>query len=445
MQVRETGSILIVDDQPTNLSMLSRSLQRNGMTVMLAINGQDAIQKVLNQKPELILLDIQMPGIDGFETCNLLKQNDNTQDIPIIFMTASIDSKDKIKGLSVGAVDYITKPFEEEEVLARVRVHLKLSNLTKTLEHKNFLLEELTKDLEQRVAQRTNQLSQALEDLQNAQMQLIHTEKMSALGQLVAGVAHEINNPLSFIAGNIEHTEDYVQKLIEHLQLYQQEYPQTALSIQKHAQKIELNYLLEDLPQIIDSMKTGSERIYNISTSLRSFSRSDTKNKVYFDIHEGIDSTLLILRHRLKANEHRPNIEIKKDYGELPLVNCFPSQLNQVFMNIVANAIDAFDEINQGRSYSDIQKNPNLISITTRFIEEHQAVTISIEDNGPGIPDDVKQNVFKHLFTTKTMDKGTGLGLSISRQIVEEKHEGKLKCISVPGKGAKFVIGLPLK
>lgn len=445
MQVRETGSILIVDDQPTNLSMLSRSLQRNGMTVMLAMNGHDAIQKVLNQKPELILLDIQMPGIDGFETCHLLKQNTNTQDIPIIFMTASIDSTDKIKGLSVGAVDYITKPFEEEEVLARVRVHLKLSHLTKTLEDKNFLLEELTKDLEQRVAQRTNQLSQALEDLQNTQMQLIQTEKMSALGQLVAGVAHEINNPLSFIAGNIEHTEDYVQSLIEHLRLYQQEYPQTASLIETHAQTIELNYLLEDLPQIIDSMKTGTERIYNISTSLRSFSRSDTRNKVYFDIHEGIDSTLLILRHRLKANERHPNIEIKKDYGELPLVNCFPSQLNQVFMNIIANAIDAFDEINHGRSYREIQNNPNFINITTRFIEEHQVVTISIEDNGPGITEDVKQNVFKHLFTTKTLGKGTGLGLSISRQIVEEKHEGKLKCISLPGKGAKFVIGLPLK
>ena len=444
MQVRETGTILIVDDQPTNLSMLSRSLQRNGMTVMLAINGQDAIQKVLNQKPELILLDIQMPGIDGFETCNLLKQNTTTQDIPIIFMTASIDSKDKIKGLSVGAVDYITKPFEEEEVLARVRVHLKLSILTKTLEHKNFLLEELTKDLEERVAQRTNQLSQALEDLQNTQMQLIQTEKMSALGQLVAGVAHEINNPLSFIAGNIEHTEDYIQSLIEHLRLYQHEYPHRGSLIENHAQKIELNYLLEDLPQIIDSMKTGAERIYNISTSLRSFSRSDTTNKVYFDIHEGIDSTLLILRHRLKANERRPNIEIKKDYGDLPLVNCFPSQLNQVFMNIIANAIDAFDEINNGRSYSQIQTNPNLINITTRFIQEHQVVTISIEDNGPGIPDEIKKNVFKHLFTTKTMGKGTGLGLSISRQIVEEKHEGKLKCISLPGKGAKFVIGLPL-
>ncbi|MDJ0697190.1 response regulator [Mastigocoleus sp. MO_188.B34] len=445
MQVRETGTILIVDDQPTNLSILSRSLQRNGMTVMLAINGQDAIKKVLNQKPELILLDIQMPGIDGFETCNLLKQNTTTQDIPIIFMTASIDSKDKIKGLSVGAVDYITKPFEEEEVLARVRVHLKLSNLTKTLEHKNFLLEELTKDLEERVAQRTNQLSQALEDLQNTQMQLIQTEKMSALGQLVAGVAHEINNPLSFIAGNIEHTEDYVQNLIEHLRLYQHEYPEVASLIENHAQQIELNYLLEDLPQIIDSMKTGAERIYNISTSLRSFSRSDTTNKVYFDIHEGIDSTLLILRHRLKANERRPNIEVKKDYGDLPLINCFPSQLNQVFMNIIANAIDAFDEINNGRSYSEIQNNPNLINITTRFIQEHQVVTISIEDNGPGIPDEIKKNVFKHLFTTKTMGKGTGLGLSISRQIVEEKHEGKLKCISLPGKGAKFVIGLPLK
>ena len=445
MQAQDTGSILIVDDQPTNLSMLSRSLQRNGMSVMVAISGQDAIRKVLQQKPQLILLDIQMPGIDGFETCNLLKQNSKTQDIPIIFMTASVESKDKIKGLSVGGVDYITKPFEEEEVLARVRVHLKLSNLTKTLEHKNVLLEELTKDLEERVAQRTNQLSQALEDLQNTQMQLIQTEKMSALGQLVAGVAHEINNPLSFIAGNIEHTEDYVQQLMEHLLLYQQEYPQAKSLIEKHAQKIELSYLLEDLPQIINSMRTGTERIYNISNSLRSFSRSDTKNKVYFDIHEGIDSTLLILRHRLKANEQRPNIDIKKDYGKLPLVNCFPSQLNQVFMNVIANSIDAFDEINQGRSYSEIQKNPNIINIATRFIEEHQVVTISIEDNGPGIPDDIKKNVFKHLFTTKTVGKGTGLGLSISRQIVEEKHQGKLKCISVPGKGAKFVIGLPLK
>ena len=285
---------------------------------------------------------------------------------------------------------------------------------------------------------------QALKDLQQIQTQLIQSEKMSALGNLVAGVAHEINNPVGFINGNLHHADEYVQDLIKHLELYQQHYPEPVLEIQKDAENIDLYFLLEDLPKMIDSMQLGTERIKNISTSLRNFSRADNDKKTSFDIHDGIDSTILILKHRLKANEKRPEIQIIKNYANLPKIECFPGQLNQVFMNILANAIDALEDYNNGRSFTDIEAEPNQIQISTEELVTENQIAIYIKDNGPGISEDIKQQIFDHLFTTKSVGNGTGLGLSIARQIVEEKHQGSLECISTVNQGTEFAIKIPI-
>jgi signal transduction histidine kinase len=440
----EKNVILVVDDTPANLSVLSEALTEADYEVAVAMNGENAIKQSEYDPPDLILLDVQMPGIDGFKTCEKLKTNPLTQHIPVIFMTALNDAADKVKGFNVGAVDYITKPFQQEEVLARVRLHLSLRNLNKTLEDKNLQLQLFTQQLEQKVQARTLELSQSLQNLQQTQLQLMQSEKMSTIGQLVAGIAHEINNPLTAIICNIKYTEEYFNDLLEHLHLYQHYYPDAVLEIQTHRESIELDFLTEDLSQVIDAFKVSANRIGGISNSLRTFCRADTNNKVLANIHEGIDSTLLILRHRLKANEIRPEIKVIKEYGNLPLVKCHLGQLNQVFMNILANAIDALEDSNQGRSFSEIKLLPNTIIIKTEINVENQLVIIKIQDNGKGISEEIQAQIFEHLFTTKSVGKGTGLGLSISRQIVEEKHGGSLICNSVIGQGTQMTIALPL-
>ncbi|MDZ7954366.1 AAA family ATPase [Nostoc sp. DedQUE09] len=293
---------------------------------------------------------------------------------------------------------------------------------------------------QQLLQQQKQQLEEALQELQTMQLQLVQGEKMSALGNLVAGVAHEINNPVGFIAGNIEPAKDYVKDLFGLINLYQQKFPNPDLDIQDEIDAIDLNYLREDLPKLLDSMKLGVHRIRSISNSLRTFSRADKDYKVPFDIHEGIDSTILILRHRLKANENRPGIEVVKNYGKLPLVECFAGQLNQVFMNLLANAIDALEQYNTERSLEAILANPNCITIQTCVGDSGQNILIKIADNGVGMSPEIKQKVFDHLFTTKPVGKGTGLGLAIARQIVVEAHGGSLSCTSELGKGTEFVI-----
>ena len=278
--------------------------------------------------------------------------------------------------------------------------------------------------------------------MQQMQTQLIQSEKMSALGNLVAGVAHEINNPLSFLNGSIRNAMENVQDLFEHIKLYQKEFSEPIDTISEHAEEIDLEYINQDLPKIFESMQKATHRITNISNSLRVFSRGDTEYKVKADLNEGIDSTILILKYRLQANKKRPAIEVLTNYGDLPQVKCFPGQLNLVFMNILANAIDALDESNTGLSFQEIEANYNQIIIKT-YLEDNQ-VKVSIADNGQGIPEEVKQNIFDHLFTTKEVGQGTGLGLSIARQIIVEKHGGSLEVNSEIGKGTEFIITIPM-
>ncbi|HEY9874921.1 MAG TPA: ATP-binding protein, partial [Candidatus Obscuribacterales bacterium] len=280
------------------------------------------------------------------------------------------------------------------------------------------------------------QLKQALQKLQQTQAQLIQTEKMSSLGQLVAGVAHEINNPVSFIHGNLTHINQYTQDLLEIVQLYQQSYPNLTPEIQKLISDIDLEFLIEDLPKVVSSMKMGTDRIREIVLSLRNFSRLDEAEMKQVDIHEGINSTLLILQNRLKAKPNHPDIKIVKDYGNLPQVQCYAGQLNQVFMNILSNAIDAIDNYNNSRSTKEIRNNLSQITIRTE-VSNPDSVTITLSDNGPGMTEEVKKRLFDPFFTTKPVGKGTGLGLSISYQIIVEKHSGSIWCESEPGKGTE--------
>ncbi|WP_353932573.1 response regulator [Okeanomitos corallinicola TIOX110] len=421
--------ILVVDDTPANLEVISEALSDAGLEVAIATDGERAIKQAERSSPGLILLDIMMPGIDGFETCRRLKASSITKEIPVIFMTALSDSTDKINGFNLGAVDYITKPFQEAEVIARVKTHLKLR--------------QLNKNLETQVCLRTAELMTALKRMEDSQIQLIQSEKMATLGQLVAGVAHEINNPINFIHGNLTHIEEYTQTLLEFLHLYQIYYPQPVGEIQAKAKEMDLNFLQEDMPKIISSLRIGTDRIRQIVLSLRNFSRLDEATCKEINIHDGIDSTLVILQHRLKAKSDTHSIELICEYGDLPLVECYPGLLNQVFMNILANAIEALEEIQVKRKSEHLNQEPCRITISTSVIPGDQ-VEIIISDNGIGIPENIKQNIFEPFFTTKPVGKGTGLGLSISYQIIKEQHRGILKCVSTQGVGTQFIIQIPI-
>jgi signal transduction histidine kinase len=319
-------------------------------------------------------------------------------------------------------------------------------NLTNELTQQRAQLRsalQLKENLANIAEAQAQKLEQTLKELQQTQTQLIQTEKMSSLGQLVAGIAHEINNPVNFIHGNLKHIDSYTQDLLELLQLYQEAYPNPGLAIREHIAEIDLDFLLIDLPKTLTSMKVGCDRIRQIILSLRNFSRLDESEMKLVDIHEGIDSTLLILQHRLKAKVDYLTIEVVKNYGNLPLIECYVGQLNQVFMNLLSNAIDALESYNSQRSSADIKANPNKITITTEVLKSNQ-VTIRIADNGSGIPESVRSRLFEPFFTTKPIGKGTGLGLSISYQIVVEKHGGKLWCVSEPGYGTEFWIEIPI-
>lgn len=342
--------------------------------------------------------------------------------------------------------------------LKNAMLYGKLETATQNLKTANEQLEDYNQTLEQKVEERTLQLKEknsllreqaiqlelTLKELQATQTQLIQTEKMSSLGQMVAGIAHEINNPINFIYGNLTPASEYFHDLLGLLNLYQEQLPNPTPEIQNLAENIDMEFLIADFPRLLDSMQVGAERIRQIVLSLRNFSRLDEAEMKPVDIHEGIDSTLLLLQNQLKAKPENLGIEIVKEYGNLPMVECYAGFLNQVFMNIIRNAIDAIEESWVNYPIASISNKKSQIRIGTSLINSNQ-VEIRIADNGAGMTEEVRQKAFDPFFTTKPVGSGTGLGLAISYQIVVEKHHGSLTCVSEPGQGAEFVIEIPLK
>ncbi|HAG82847.1 MAG TPA: histidine kinase, partial [Cyanobacteria bacterium UBA12227] len=290
--------------------------------------------------------------------------------------------------------------------------------------------------------EQTEQLAQTLNDLQKAQFQIVQSEKMASLGQLVAGVAHEINNPVSFISCNISPAFEYAHNLLYLLRLYQQHYPDPVTEIAQQLEHLELEFIAEDFPKLLESMQEGANRIAEIVLSLRNFSRLDQSERKLADIHQGIDNTLLILQHRLKQHAKETEIQLIKNYSELPLIECYPGQLNQVFMNIISNAIDAIEE-SLLMGHLSLTKNTGKIQISTQVLKPNW-IAIHISDNGSGLTPEMRSRIFDPFFTTKPPGKGTGLGLSISYRIIAERHGGHLLCHSVPNQGTEFVIELPI-
>ncbi|TFI53116.1 hybrid sensor histidine kinase/response regulator [Mastigocladus laminosus UU774] len=426
------ANILVVDDTPDNLRLLSAMLTAQGYEVRKALSGKMALTACQMVLPDVILLDINMPEMDGYEVCRQLKANERTCRIPVIFISALDDVLDKVKAFDIGGVDYITKPFHGVEVVLRIENQLKLCLLQNQLHQKNILLQK------------------ALDDLQASQVQMIQREKMAALGQLVAGIAHEVNNPISFIYGNLEYVGQYVQDLINLIEAYQQEYPSPTLNIQEIVKQIDLNFLINDQQNLMDAMYRGAERIRSIVEALQNFSRLDEAQMKRVNVHEGIDSTVVMLQHRLKKTTNRPAITVFQEYSDLPLVTCYASELNQVFMHLLNNAIDALDEssVNSQLSIANDpeQRTKDIGQIHIRtMLTNSDTVKICIADNGPGISESVRSRIFDPFFTTKPPGKGSGLGLAISYQIVVQKHQGKLTCNSLPGQGTEFIIEIPLQ
>ncbi|MGB5961460.1 MAG: ATP-binding protein [Coleofasciculaceae cyanobacterium] len=322
------------------------------------------------------------------------------------------------------------------QVMSQLELRVNLAKVERTVVRR--------RQVEQVLRHKNQQLHQTLLQLQHTQAQLIQTEKMSSLGQLVAGVAHEINNPVNFIHGNLPYISEHTEDLLNLISLYQKHYPNPASEVQKEVEIIDLDFIAEDLPKILSSLKMGTERIEQIVLSLRNFSRTDEVEKKPINIHEGIDSTLLILHSRLKTTANQSGIEVIKEYGNIPLVDCFAGQINQVFMNILSNAIDAFETEETTTTFT-----PS-ITIRTKVVspengELDSIVRICIIDNGSGIPEAIRRRIFDPFFTTKAVGLGTGLGLSISHNIIVEKHGGSIKCLSQPNQGTEFQIDLPLK
>lgn len=566
------GNILVVDDTPANVRVLSTMLAKEGYQVFKALTGNMALTACETNQLDLILLDIMMPEMDGYEVCRRLKGDKKTCNIPVIFLSALSDVEDKVKAFEVGGVDYISKPFQDVEVFYRIETHLKICKLQANLQQQNTLLEGeirerqkaqealeiseaknqtllnaipdimfridvkgtfldyrlpennelkssdfpekedcvgknisevLSRDLafwishyieqtlqkekievgeymqqvdgnwhayemrfvksgvsevlaiardissrkqaeaarlqaEALLRSQKQELEQALMELQNAQVQLVQNEKMAALGQLVAGIAHEINNPVSFIYSNLSCASQYVEDLLSLIELYQQEYPQPTAMVKETMDEIEFDFLMEDLPNILEAMHRGADRIRAIVMSLRNFSRLDEAELKMVDIHEGIDSTLVMLQHRLGG------IELIKEYGDLPPINCYARQLNQVFLHLLNNAIDALSGVYQPQNLQQIGADfTPIIRIITEQ-KNQDRISIRIANNGPAISESHKSRLFNPFFTTKPVGKSTGLSLSICYQIIVQQHGGNIACFSEPEQGTEFAIALPL-
>ena len=438
----QTG-ILLLEKAGKLFIEAKASVDQDDLTVgqsMPVENSQQLPMSVINYvtrtKKDVVLSDASHEGnftIDPY----IIEHNIKS------LICTSIVNQGKLVGLlylennlTVGAFN-----FDRIQILkmlsSQAAISLENAQLYANLEDK---IEERTRELNEK----NMRLKQTMRELELTQTQLIQTEKMSSLGQMIAGIAHEINNPVSFIHGNLVHINNYTQDLLSLINVYQNTYPDVAPEVQEFLENIDVDFIKEDMPKTLSSMKIGTERIREIVLTLRNFSRLDEADIKAVNIHEGIESTLLILQSRLQVKPGKPAIEIIKNYGDLPKVECYAGQLNQVFMNILNNAIDALEKLNQQRKAEDIKSNSSAIAIRTQAVNP-DLVVISIKDNGVGMSDSVRQRIFDPFFTTKPVGQGTGLGLSITYQIVVDKHHGTIECVSEPGQGAEFIIQIPCK
>ena len=442
----EVRQDIVVDNQPAIAQILPFSStlfgasQRRGVAIaLLDLNQmkQAADRTFITSTLSLLVGIITILLIMG-----ILLQKNVLQPLRDLNEAVSQSKKTGIfprpKTIPANEIQFLASTFEE--VFRQLEIH---EQLTAEIAQRKQI-EVTLRDSEARERDKSQQLEQAIENLKRTQTQLIQTEKNSSLGQLVAGVAHEINNPVGFIHGNLIHVQHYADSLLNLVHLYQKHYPNPISEIEKEAEKIDLDFLQDDLPKIMNSMRIGTDRIRQIVLSLRNFSRMDESEFKEVDIHQGIDSTLLILQHRLKSRLEHPEIKVIRDYGNIPLVECYAGQLNQVFMNILANAIDALEEINTEWVAGSVERHPCCIRICTSVVDS-QWVKIAIADNGNGIPESIQTQIFNPFFTTKPVGKGTGMGMAISYQIITKKHGGTLRCFSTPEKGTEFEICIPVQ
>ncbi|MFO7028785.1 hybrid sensor histidine kinase/response regulator [Limnospira fusiformis CCALA 023] len=409
------ATILIVDDDIATQMILQNTLEEQGYQVAIAEDGKTALDLAESLSPELMICDWMLPELNGLEVCQKLRYHPTLATTFFILLTAQ-EQIDECSSLDEFTSEYridelMSKPIEIDGLLARVRCGLK-------------------------IAAQNKQLKQAYQ-------QLLYSEKMLNLGQMVSGIAHEINNPVSFVTGNINHATGYAQDLMELVELYGEHYPEPVEEIEERIEDIDLEFLLEDFPQLLESIKVGTDRIRHLVESLRNFYKQDDGELKTVDIHEGLADIILILQGRIKGKKGRA-IQMVKNYGELPQVQCYPGQLNQVFMNLLNNAIDSLDTNRE----QDNEFQPEIKITTTVETSEPPGegwVTIRIYDNGNGIPESLSDRIFQPLFTTKPPHIGTGMGLSLSHQIITEGHRGTIEVKSDPETGTEFIIKIPQK
>ncbi len=407
---------MVIDDTATNLAVVEDILAKQGYEVRPFPKAAMALRAVFNDPPDLILLDIMMPEMDGYEVCTRLKADKTVRDIPVIFMSALTETIDKVKAFSLGGVDYITKPFHVDEVLARVNTHLKLMQYRTDMEIKN------------------RELERTLSELKDAQSKLVQSEKMASLGVLTAGIAHEINNPINFINASARALKKKLGKIIPLLERIDKETAEEKISpiIRQFKEDTEPGALISAINELTSNINSGAERSIQIVKGLRTFSRLDEAEKKKADIHQNMDSTLILLH-----SQYQNIISVRKEYGEIPDIICYPGKLNQLFLNILRNAVDAVKSKKEPGNDESIRIRTDLI-----HQEGKEYVRVEISDTGPGIPEEIRDRIFDPFFTSKDVGSGTGLGLSISLAIIES-HGGWIDVKSEVGKGACFTIYIP--